>query len=212
MNSLTRVCDVIKGLSDNRNDNFFTAYKKIFNTDSEIEILKSMVLLDKEIKNSIDVFAKLSGDDSQELLEIKNSLSYLTSTVHLYTSVSNKLAELLKAKDLLFVISKFYSEQDVSEQLSSVQADLDSFLEKIIHLDISETEKMLYTKITLQLKESIYFYSITGIEGINIPLKAFGCITKDTPEGKSLYEKIASIAEIGGSIVTIGDTLTRFLS
>ena len=116
-----------------------------------------------------------------------------------------------EAKNFLYSTSKHYSEQNAKDDLDKIQIDLDDFLKNINTLDIPQDEKMLYTEITLQLKKSIYFYSISGIKGINIPLRAFGCITKDTKEGSSIYKKLTSIFEFGSNVSTIVDNFTKYL-
>lgn len=213
MNSATRIYDIIEKLSNNQNNNMMNAYKAIFKTENEIEVYKALILLDTEIKDVIYIFSYMDGGNSHESQFIKATLPQLTAYNQLPNSVTSLLPNFMKAKNMIYAVSKMYHEQnDITEHLASIQDDLEHFLKSILDLDISETEKMLYTKITLQLKESIYFYSITGTKGLNIPLKAFGCITKETPEGKSIFEKISGYIGTASDGLAISEVVTKLLS
>lgn len=213
MNFITRICDIIQELitDSNANRNFMNAYKRIFQVETDADVYRALVLLDEQTQKTLQAFSQLTGEGSNESIFLKKTLNILIASDKLQNNVQTHIQSLLKAKDLLFSISKLYSEQNVKDDLDKMQADLDDFLKKINTLDIPQDEKMLYTEITLQLKKSIYFYSISGIRGINIPLRAFGCITKDTKEGSSIYKKLSSIIELGSNVSTVVDNFTKYL-
>lgn len=213
MNFITRVCDIIQELipDANANRSFMHAYKRIFQVETDTDVYRALVLLDDQIQKTLQAFSQLTGEGSNEAKFLKQTLNILVSSSNLLINVQTHIQALLKAKDLLFSISKLYSEQNVKDDLDKIQTDLDAFLKSINTLDISQEEKMLYTEITLQLKKSIYFYSISGIKSLNIHLRAFGCITKDTKEGSSIYKKLSSIVELGSNASTIVDTITKYL-
>lgn len=209
MNSAMRVYDIITELQNFRDQSMIKAYKTIFKLDNDISVYKALILLDDEIN---DINYAISHFDIPEAQFVKDSLHQLTASSNFHNSVNAHIKDLLRARDFISMLKKpLPKEKDIKEELIAIQIDLDNFLEKIINLDISETDKLLYHKITYQLKESISFYAISGEKGLNIPLRAFGCITKKNEEAQTIFKKIMNYTGFTSDGIAIAETITKFL-
>ena len=82
MNFITRICDIIQELitDSNANRNFMNAYKRIFQVETDTDVYRALVLLDEQIQRTLQTFSHLTGEESNELIFLKQTLDILIAS------------------------------------------------------------------------------------------------------------------------------------
>lgn len=198
MNAASRIHKVLISLKNitPKTMTIHDAYKIAFNVNDTRSVYKAITLFDKEVSIFENMLKSSNKKEKyKDTITLLRTISMPLNIATYLNSIENGIDKLVP---LLEIFADAYEthiteEADVSEKLKEIQKELDSFLEHIQDLDIDNTSKLLYAKITLQLKESISFYEISGISDLNLSLQHFKCITNKTKEANSISEKLSKI-------------------
>jgi len=202
MNPASRLYSHIKLISRFKNTQsttLFDIYSKIFNAKSIFKIYEKLELLNKEVKKVEFLFLNSGKIDKYKSMII--SLEKITTPKCLTQQLSTIYRDIETTETILMVLSDAfestpYEENNIENNLESIQKDLDSFLQKIKTLNINDSVKLLYTNITYKLKHSIECYSISGASLLKEELKLFECILKDAKEAKPIIDKIHNAIDV----------------
>lgn len=198
MNPASRIYNIVNELKkfQNKQTKLIDVYKQVFHVETAQEAYKGLLTFNQEVKLLEQIFKTSNKYEKyKSLLTSLNQISLPNNTEqylsNLNPAIDTVLPQLYVLEDAL---ETHHSEEvDVSEKLEEIIKDIDQFEKRIFNLDLDPTSKLLYFRVTTQLKESINFYKISGIKEPNYVLQQFKCITKNSNEANTIYEKLSKI-------------------
>jgi len=208
MNPASRIFNIVSSLNKitNKTTKLSEAYKDIFVCDTILSVYKALILFDNEVSILENIFISSNKQEKyKSLIKLLRKISIPLNLDISLASLDNVFLTILPKLDVLSDALELHSTEEVniSEQLNPILNDIDSFMQRVLQLDIDEESKITYLKVTSLLKESITHYHITGTKEVNYVLRQFKCLTNDIPEAQNIYTKISTVIADAANLSTI---------